>query len=449
MLNRLDTPPVRVTAGAIYPYSETLLSLGARGSAFGDAYNLFSVIGDEKQRRILVPRNMVPLGTPTDFSEGVSVSFSSKFVPRNSEQARIIQDSVQLIAQGESFIVEAPTASGKTAMAMDIIAKVGKKTLVVVTKEDIRDQWISEAQKFLGLLPSEVGLIQGNSFQVSGRKLVIALVHSLAKEGRYPAKQLEEFGLCLFDECHHIAADFFSQSAFRVPAKVRVGLSATPDRKDGKMEVILAHIGPVMVRSTLANMVPKVIVRASPWEIPLSRVRQKDGTVRLGPIPHSPGKCGHITNLLTKCHSRNMLLATFTVAAFKKGRSILVQSDRLEHLETLAMLFQESGIHASNIAYYVGGMTEAQRTAAKEKRIIMATYAMTADATNIPKLDTLVMATPRSDIRQIAGRILRIFEGKQHPIIFDVVDSSSSVFSGYWNARRKWYASIGAEVSMR
>jgi len=151
--------------------------------------------------------------------------------------------------------------------------------------------------------------------------------------------------------------------------------------------------------------------------------------------------------MLANHHERNSLLSNFTAAAYKKGRCILVQSDRKEHLETLALMCQTFGVPGTEIGFYVGGMKEKDLERAKAKSVIFATYQMTSEGTDIPWLDTLVMATPKSDVVQIVGRILRPFEGKQDPVVFDIVDYSSSVFSGYWNSRRRWYSAIGAEVS--
>jgi superfamily II DNA or RNA helicase len=182
--------------------------------------------------------------------------------------------------------------------------------------------------------------------------------------------------------------------------------------------------------------------------VPLVRSKKKDGSVKLEPMPHSPGKCGHIINMLCNYHPRNEMLANFTAAAYKKGRTILVQSDRKEHLETLAMMFQKLGIPPAHMGYYVGGMKAADLDNTKAKRIILATYQMTAEGTDIPWLDTLVMATPKSDVRQIVGRIIRQYEGKQEPVVFDLVDASSNVFAGYWNSRRQWYGSIDAPLDL-
>lgn len=435
-----------VSAAAIYPYSEELWKAGARVSRFGDPYHLFRAVGAGQIKRIWAPRNMAPFGSPVEYADGFNAYFKSSFVPRNEEQARIVSEAVDLLQDGQSFIVEAGTGTGKTVMAMDMIAQIKKKTIVIVTKEDIKYQWIDAAKKFLNLTDKDIGVIQADRFEVSGKKLVIAMIQSLAKEDRYPASAMREFGLCIVDEVHRVGCDFFCQSCFRVPARLRLGLSATPVRKDGREEVVAAHIGPVLVRSTLANMAPKVIVVESPWQIPLTKITDRHGMAKIGPIPHSPGKCGHIVNMLAKHHGRNAVLANFIKQAYKKDRIIMVQSDRKSHLETLSLMVQHDGVPPGDIGLYVGGMSKKQLEFAKTKRVIFSTYSMTAEATDIPQLDTLVMATPKADIRQIVGRILRIHEGKKEPVVFDVVDSSSKVFNSYWNKRRSWYARVGADL---
>ena len=215
-----------------------------------------------------------------------------------------------------------------------------------------------------------------------------------------------------------------------MPAKLRLGLSATPDRKDGREGVIHAHIGPVRVKSEAAPMTPRVITRKSPWQVPMTKITdKKTGKASVGPVPHSPGKCGHIINMLAKHHARNTLLSKFIFTAFQKGRHILVQSDRIEHLEALASMAMAYGIHPSKVGFYARGLSKGEREVVKTKQLIFATYQMTAEATDIPRLDTLVMATPKSDVRQIVGRILRPHKDKAEPLVLDIIDFSSNVFS--------------------
>jgi len=249
--------------------------------------------------------------------------------------------------------------------------------------------------------------------------------------------------------CHRVGADHFAQSGFRVPALLRMGISATPDRSDGREEVLAAHIGAIMVRSEAMPMVPRVIAQRSPWEVPYVRRRQTDGSFTMIQIPHNGGKAAHVVRMLSNHFGRNKKLAAFTAAAYKKGRTILVQSDLKDHLDTLHDMLVSSGVPPADIGFYVGGLTSAARGVVKDtKRVILATYMMTKEATDIPWLDTLVMATPKSDIRQIAGRILRYLPDKLEPVIFDLFDDTSSVLNGYWGVRRKWYKSIGAKLEI-
>lgn len=455
----LESPPIAIAGGAIYPYSDDLYASLWRESKYDDQppYNMGRILGSGLQRRILVPRNMAPDCDNDLRVGGEAYHFTSAFKPRNSEQTRVVEETVHLLEHGYNFMVEAPTGWGKTAVAMEIIARIGRKTLVIITKDDIKSQWAKEAKKMLGLTWGHgLGLIQGDKIAVAGCGVVIAFVQSIAKEQRYPDYVFKDFGLVLVDECHRIGADFFSQAMYRSPSFMRFGLSATPDRADGREEVLAAHLGPVMVSTTLASMVPKVIVQKSPWRVPLTvKKNKKTGKSELGPIPHSPGKMGHVLKMIAKCHPRNVILCNYIHAAFKAGRHVLVQSDLKEHLAILeGMLHSYPGISPQRIGYYVGGMKEAAREEAAKRPILLATYQMTKEATNIPILDTLVMATPKSDIRQIAGRVLRmpsdemISAGieKHDPRLFDLVDDDSNVLKGYANNRMSLYRERGYEI---
>jgi superfamily II DNA or RNA helicase len=180
--------------------------------------------------------------------------------------------------------------------------------------------------------------------------------------------------------------------------------------------------------------------------VPYVNKKQKTGGYKLVQVAHSAGKCMHVIKMLSNNFARNLILSRFVSSAYKKGRVVLIQSELKDHLDILASMISNQGVPMGDIAYYVGGMSSSERDYSKTKKVIMATYAMTAEATDIPQLDTLVMATPRSDVRQIVGRILREFPGKKDPVVFDIVDSTSSVFAGYYNMRYKWYKEVGAVI---
>jgi superfamily II DNA or RNA helicase len=96
-------------------------------------------------------------------------------------------------------------------------------------------------------------------------------------------------------------------------------------------------------------------------------------------------------------------------------------------------------IDARNIAtvgYYVGGMKEAALKESETKKVIIATYSMAAEALDIKTLTTLIMATPKTDIEQAVGRILREKHGS--PIVVDIIDEHQP-FKNQWSKRKTFY----------
>ena len=95
-------------------------------------------------------------------------------------------------------------------------------------------------------------------------------------------------------------------------------------------------------------------------------------------------------------------------------------------------------ISSSNetVGYYVGGMKEKDLKVTEGRRIVLATYAMAAEALDIKTLSTLIMATPKTDIEQSVGRILRA-KG-QNPIVVDILDTHDYL-KRQWNTRKTFY----------
>jgi superfamily II DNA or RNA helicase len=142
---------------------------------------------------------------------------------------------------------------------------------------------------------------------------------------------------------------------------------------------------------------------------------------------------------------RNNMIGRLTAMAYAKDRKIVVFCDTLDHIEAVMAQFRKNGIPATDCARYIGGLSEGVREAAKTRRVLAATWKMFDRGTDIPALDTCIFGTPKSDVVQAAGRILRKFKGKKEPLILDLVDESR-IFQAYARTRGRWYAAIGAEV---
>lgn len=420
--------PIRTDALSWYPYSIELEKRYTITDRFGGV--LF--LGKMKGNLIGVPRETVGIGQLDCRSSGTPVVFNPK-LPLFDYQVEVYDKSVSLLKGGRNHILKASTGWGKTEVGLHIIAAMGRTTLVVTTKEDSFLDWIGRAKKVLGLLDSEIGIVRQDECNFEGKKLVVGMVHSLSKD-KYPEALSNYFGLVVFDEVHRLGADTFSQVCGNFSARCRLGLTATDKRSDGRMVVFESHIGKVLCQSSVINLKPTVFFRKTWWPIPK--------------VYYAPGKMGALIKVMVQDTARNKVIIDFLVSAYQAGRSIIIFTDSREiHIPILEELLYNEEIPKEDIGQYVGGMTDKQKVEAKEeKKILLATYKMAAEATNIPRLDTAVMATPRASIIQPAGRILRVYDEKKNPYIFDLVDSKSSILLNFAMARRKEYYSIGATV---
>ncbi|KKM67916.1 hypothetical protein LCGC14_1466290 [marine sediment metagenome] len=395
----------------------------------------FLALAYEKNGYTMVPRGLCRASKQDRMTTGPPISVKSIVKPRDPDQARVILETVGLLHEGGNFIIEAGTGSGKTVVSCEAIARMGRKALVIVPKEDLYEQWAKELKRFLPGV--KLGFIRQNKYDVVGKDVVIAMLHSLARYEKYPSTLRSEFGFVIWDEVHRVPAETFSRTAGLFTARLRMGLSATPKRFDGKEILIHAHIGPVAVRSTQIKLKPVVGIYRTSWRCP-----RRDG-VR---IPHTATRAGHVLSHLANDDRRTQAILKKVVLAHSKGRKTVVFSDRVYHLKLMRTMIAGLGVPMHETALYIGGCKKGELEQAKTKPVIFATYGMMAEGTDIPWLDCCVLATPRANIKQPIGRILREHPDKPRPVILDFVDGDSPLYRGWAFKREAIYTELGAEV---
>jgi superfamily II DNA or RNA helicase len=440
---RLTQKPLLTDSVSLFKWDENLARRFSLTTRFGEPYSMFGRRGDYLE----LPRAVAPIADQDLRRQGTAIDCALKTPPRDQEQIDLAAEMTKLLLEGESFILCAGTGKGKTWYGASAIATVKRKTLVLVPKQDLMDQWRERLQTFLGLKPHELGIVQADKVSVVGKKVVLGMIHSVALQDRYPEGTFDDFGLVIVDEAHRAAADQLVRCFRNLPAVIRLALSATPKRADGKEQLLYAHIGPIRIESLTVPLVPKVLVFKTPWQV--QRVRRRDpetGEVKFGPMQHSAGKVGHVISHMVRDTARNEMIGKLVGMAYAKGRKLVAFTDSLDHVEAMISEARKHGVPASDCARYVGGMSEAAREAAKVRPFIAATWGMFKEGTDVPWLDTALFATPRSDVRQGAGRVLREYPDKKQPLLLDLVDADSGVFRGYYQKRLAWYRSIGASV---
>jgi len=307
------------------------------------------------------------------------------------------------------------TGGGKTVCALYIASQLKVKTLIVVHNTFLKDQWIERIKMFLPEV--SIGLLQGDTIDVE-KDIVISMIQSLSMK-EYPKDTFKGFGLTIVDECHHIASEVFSQAFQKITSKHMLGLSATPDRKDGLMYVIEWFLGPILYKSEntdkVDNDVQVEVYKHEPEDIEFNRVLYNSQGVM---------NVAGMINKLADYSPRTTMICNILRDILEESplRQVLVMTDRVQHCKDI---FNE--LKSDRAAILSQGVkAEIREEYCKTKKILIATYAMTKEGFDVPSLNTLVMATPRPDIDQIVGRILRVEKTKRkiHPLIVDIVDST-------------------------
>jgi superfamily II DNA or RNA helicase len=380
-----------------------------------------------------------------------------------------VNEIMDLFAQGVNDIrAEAFTGFGKTTSALEVARRLGKRVLILVDQEFIRDQWAQRAIEQFGAIPDDIGYIQGDKYEYN-KPIVIAMVQTLYRK-EDTKKMAESIGMVIFDESHTVGAPMYSRVLSMLPARYRLAVSATPERGDEMDKLLEWHLGPVQVVAAASHK-PSIV-----------RVVEYDGCYSW--YANTSPKIGKFLNEVAADGNRNRLLATIIHTMWHKGRKILAVSDRTEQLETIMSLCAMLGVPKEDMGLvcgkrsvwklakddkpmrkplgYVAGtlytpvkmqllqkrISRKDQDAAKNNsNIIFATYGMFRKGVDVPRLDTGVDCTPSSKATQVHGRILRSkVRGKKVPIWVTLREKNSQRAEYQLGQRLIDYQKSNAEV---
>jgi superfamily II DNA or RNA helicase len=475
MYPKISKPPMVVGAAAHYTYEESEEGLNipenfTRTDKYGDQYEMY--VQNVQMRTFMVPRNCAPRideepwsGIVIDqlFPECTQYEWDDGFIPCDDEQRRMVDEAHALLTSKvyNGLILRAPTGYGKTYLGSAVIQKVGVRALVITTKQDILGDWKKALSKTLNIDPDQIGEWHGDVVPEAHHEVVVGLVQSVCKGTiRYPKELYDSFGMVVVDEVQRMGADKFGAAMWYLPGRYRLGLSATPYRKDGRDDVFRAHIGDIDVFTDEQTLVPKVICVDTEWEVPHVWNYQTKDT---GPLIIPWDRAIIAVKYLQQDYERNQIICSFMKTALSRGRFTVILSDTVEHLQIIKDALVVSGVpdNEDTFGWYVGlqnsvyklpvkqrypGYREDIRERAKLARIALATYQMTGEGTNVPWWDTMVLATPKADVEQPVGRIRREWDDKPEPIVLDLCDYNHRVTATFAKKRREWYKSIGANI---
>ena len=388
----------------------------------------------EERGGLAVPRTLVSkCGLPVSGEWGkIKGKHHIVHEGRYAGQAKLIDDFMAGLKSHSPYggILQAGTDSGKTILGIKLAYLLGLKTLIIVSRDVLVNQWQESIKEFTNLSDKHIGLIRAGRVAVENKAFVIAMIHTLAQD-TLPEWVRNEFGTVIFDEVHIVGAETFSRAAPMFNCKTRIGLSATADRKDGMQKVFEWHIGSILAQSET--------VQSNNFRVVAIPYRGQDAS-HVGCVWAGKLSLGKYYNRLANCSERTDLITRAIVKLYERGEHILVLSDRIKILEDLKIGLELRRVRPGDIGLFTSKKKQGDR------RILLAT-AGTADlGMNMPRLTALVYATPRADIRQSVGR-LRTREDGGQSVVVDIVDTASSIMRGWYGARRKIYLTKTKDIT--
>ena len=381
----------------------------------------------------------------TDFRQDNVIDYGSKDMGLYDYQ----KDACRAMIDAKYGILKSKPGSGKTQMGIALIKAFRRRALWLCHTADLLNQSRDRALRYMD--ESLIGTITEGKVNV-GVGVTFATVQTMANLDL--TQYRDYWDVVIVDECHRCSASASTFTRYEkvlnhLSARHKIGLTATPERSDGLIQATFALLGKIAYEvpdSAVADRTMKVKIRAVDTGTDITEdCLNDDGTINYVKLVEH----------LTTDPERNKLIARKIME--EKGHSCLILSDRLNQLEMIRSLLPYEMQEES--AFINGKMQSKKAKAEREqaiedmrtgkKKYLFASYSLAKEGLDVPRLDRLFLASPAkfsAVITQAVGRVQRVFEGKETPIVYDYVDRDIGFCNGAFRKRCTSYRKMGAEI---
>ena len=235
----------------------------------------------------------------------------------------------------------------------------------------------------------------------------------------------------IVSNCHHMSSEVFSNCLKKCNTLYGLGLSATMDRKDGLTKIFKMHLGEICYKPPKNSSQDNVLVKAIDYIVENDDEYNEVERDYRGNIKYST-MVSKVSNFNNRSDFIVYILESELFINSQQQFIVLAQTKNLLNYLYQALNHKK----VASVGYYIGGMKMEELKKSESKQIILATYSMAAEALDIKSLTSLFLASPKSDIIQAVGRILR--EKHANPLVIDLIDNHE-VFLNQFNKRRSFY----------
>lgn len=336
-------------------------------------------------------------------------------------------------------VIVAPPGTGKTVIALKIIAEKQQPTLIVVHRKQLADQWMERIQTFLGIPKNEIGTI-GQGKSKLGKKITVALIQSLAKESVKPDNLLQNaFGTIIIDECHHVPAEMFRNTISQLHTYYLYGLTATPFRKYNDGKLIFIHLGEIISEMKAQDVASykraRVIVRNTELDVPFNSKTDRFET---------------LSKVLVHDSTRNRLIIDDLTSELNSGKKGVILTERKEHIETLNQYLK----HKYETVTLSGDDSESSRNMKwkilKEGnyQILITTGQYFGEGTDLQQAKCLFLVYPFSFEGKLIQYIGRVQRSEIAPIIYDYRDYKIDYLNKLFLKRNTYYRKLEKQATL-
>jgi superfamily II DNA or RNA helicase len=357
------------------------------------------------------------------------------------ELTAVQKEAARALLKHDTGIFVAPPGIGKTVLGTYLISQRACNTLILVHRKPLLEQWKAQLAMFLGIEEQVIGQIGGGQRKPNGR-LDVAMMQSLVrKEG--VDDLVSTYGHVVVDECHHVPAFSFERVLSEVKARYLVGLTATPQRRDGRQAITEMQLGSIRYRVDAKSQAArrpfehKLIVRETEFRIPAER---------------TGSGIQDVYRVLAEDRERNQRIIDDIIAVLQEGRSPILLTERKDHLDYFA---DKLGSLVRHLIVLKGGTSRKERRQTLEQlasipdaseRLVLATGRYVGEGFDDARLDTLFLAMPvswKGTLIQYAGRLHRHHPRKAEVRIYDYVDREVPMLLRMFERRLTTYRAIG------
>lgn len=428
-------PGVEISNLLGHPVSD----VGYYGFARGNVSKLLELFSDQD---IADERSVSPLGFDLELLEEFEHENKIYRLDQDSRWAEQTATFHQWLKYGYGTL-KAPAGWGKTLWLWRIIAHLNQKTMLFAHTTGLRDQFISTGKKHTNLEDLERfhGVTVAGSYDTSYDQIypvTSSTFQSWYKHKEKLATLRNYFGLVAVDESHHVPALTYARIITELNPMFLLGITATPNRKDGTEVVLFDVVGPVVAEAHGEQLQCDVVFEYTACTIPQNEANRS----YMGPW-------NYMLQKIINNRPRNDFIVEKVCSDIQLGHKVLVLSDRQEHIELLCELINASGYKAAYIHAGVWNRDDIKKSMMDNELDVIVAGKVFNEGENVPVLSSLHMVTPNSNeplTEQRIGRIRRPHPGKLRPIIRDYIDVGHNMLFAAKETRLAVYRRMGFPI---